>query len=50
MCLLWKLHSHEEDLIFLLIDSQNAFNEENWMPMLWDVLFEWPSGAKFTFN
>ena len=29
MCILWEEHTMEEDRGFLLIDSQNAFNEEN---------------------
>ena len=46
----WAQHSHEEDWGFLLIDTQNAFNEENRTAMLWAVRHEWTSGAQFTFN
>ena len=49
-CLQWAQHSQEEDWGFLLIDTRNAFNEENRTAMLWAVRHEWPSGAQFTFN
>ena len=35
---------------FPIIDVHNAFNEYNWIAMLWLVWYEWPSGANFTFN
>jgi hypothetical protein len=35
---------------FLLIDANNAFNEQNWTSMLYTVQQEWPSGARFVFN
>ena len=50
MQLLCQQHPQEEDWGFLLVDAQNKFNEENRTEMLWDVQFEWPSGANFTFN
>ena len=50
MRLLWAQHSQEEDWGFLLVDAQNAFNEENRTAILWDIRHEWPSGAQFTFN
>ena len=46
----WAQHLEEEDWGFLLIDSRNAFNEENQTTMLWAVRHEWPSGARFTYN
>ena len=50
MILLWAHHYQEEEWGFLLIDGQNAFNEENLTEMLWSVWNEWPSGAQFNFN
>ena len=46
----WAQHSEEEDWGFFLIDTRNAFNEENWTAILWAVRYEWPSGARFTYN
>jgi hypothetical protein len=34
----------------LLVDAKNAFNEQNWISMLYTVRHEWPSGARFVFN
>ena len=48
--LLWKQHPQEEDWGFLLIDAQNAFNEDNWNSVLWAVQYECPSGIQSTFN
>ena len=50
MRLLWRKHYQEEEWGFLLIDAQNAFNEENQMAMLRTVGHEWASGAQFTLN
>ena len=50
MSLLCARHSHEEGWGFLLVDTHNTFNEENWTEMLWAVQFYWTSGAQFTFN
>ena len=50
MRLLWAQHSQEEDWGLILIDSQNAINEENQTAMFWDVRHEWPIGMQFTFN
>ena len=50
MRLLWAQHSQEEDWGFLLIDVQNAFNEEDRTAMIWDVRYECSRGAGFTFN
>ena len=49
-CLQWTQHSQEEEWGFLLVDAQNAFNEENRTAMLWDVQNEWPGGGQFIFN
>ena len=46
----WTHHSQEEEWGFLIIDAQNAFNEENRTAMIWAVRHEWPGGAQFTFN
>ena len=40
MHVLWKEHQNEEDWIFLLIDTCNAFNEYNRTVMLWAVCHE----------
>jgi hypothetical protein len=40
----------EENWGFLLIYVINAFNEQYWMVMLWNVPHGWPSGAHFMFN
>ena len=50
MELLWQQKFHEEEGGFLLIDTMDVSNEENWNVMLWAVHYEWTSGAKFTFN
>ena len=50
MRVLFEEHRSEEDWGFLLIDARNAFNEENCTCMLWEVWFEWPCGARFSFN
>ena len=50
MRLLWYQHAQEEDWGLLLIDARNSFNEENCTCMLWEVWFEWPCGARFSFN
>ena len=50
MRVLWEEHKTEEDWGFLLIDTRNAFNEENRTAMLWAIWHECPSGAHFTFN
>jgi hypothetical protein len=34
----------------LLIDANNAFNEQNRMSMLYTVQHEWPTGARIVFN
>ena len=50
MRVLWKEHTLEEYWGFLLVDTCNAFYEENRTAMLWAVRHKWPSGAHFTFN
>ena len=50
MRLLRQQHSQEEDWGLFLIDTRNAFNEENLTAMLWDVRHGCNSGAQFTFN
>jgi hypothetical protein len=47
---LWDLHEMEEKWGFFLIDASNAFNEKNWIEMLWAVRHVWLSGAQFVFN
>ena len=37
MCLLWSQNSEDEDWGFLLVDTRNAFYEENQMVILWEV-------------
>ena len=48
--LLWQQTAQEEDWGFLLIDAQNAFNEENRTTMLWAVRHKWTGDTQFTFN
>ena len=48
--LLWEHYYQEEDWVFIFIDAQNSFNEENQTAMIWDVQYEWPSGMQFIFN
>ena len=50
MSLLWVQHSQEEYWWFILIDAQNAFNEDNRNAMIWSVWHEWPCCKQFTFN
>ena len=50
MRVLWEYHSQEEDWGFLIIDAQNAFNEEKQKVMIWDFRHKWPSGTQFAFN
>ena len=40
----------EENLVFLLIDTRNAFNEIDRTVMLWVIHHEWQSGARCCFN
>ena len=47
---IWDTKSTREDWGFLLVDPKNAFNEINWIGMLWTVCHLWPSGAHFDFN
>jgi hypothetical protein len=47
---MWVAHHQEEEWGFLLINACNAFNEQNWMAMLWTIWYEWPSEARFVFN
>jgi hypothetical protein len=41
---------HKDEGVFLFIDAKHAFNEGNWMGILWTIRHKWPSGARFTFN
>ena len=50
MSLLWYQNLLEKDCVFILVDIQNVFNEENWKSMLWAVRNDWPSVVQFTFN
>ena len=50
MRLPWAYHSQEEDWEILLVNAQNAFNEENWKSMMWAVWNEWLSGSQFNRN
>ena len=50
MHILWQKNSQEEDWGFLLIDGHNEFNKENQTSMMWNVQYEWPSGAWFALN
>ena len=47
---IWETHRMEENLVFLLIDTRNAFNEIDRTVMLWVTHHEWQSGARFCFN
>ena len=47
--LLWQHHALEEYWELLLIETCNAFNEENHTAMMWAVRHEWPSCAQFAF-
>ena len=48
--LLWEHHAQEENWGFLLIDTHNAFNEDNRTSMMCAVQLDWPSGGRFAFN
>ena len=48
--LLWQQYSQEEEWGLLLIDARNAFNEENHAAIMLEVCYEWPSGARLSFN
>ena len=37
-------------MVIFIVDSKNAFNEINWVGMIWTVRHLWPSGACFFFN
>jgi hypothetical protein len=50
MRLLWQSHLAEEEWRFLLVDTNNVFNEGNQMVMMWIICHKWPSGDRFTFN
>ena len=50
MRLLWEQHAQEDSWVFLIIDTYNTFNEDNWTEMLWDIIFKWTRGGWFTFN
>ena len=47
---IWDENLTMEDLIFLLVDAKNAFNEINQIGILWTVCNLCPSGACFVFN
>ena len=49
-CLLWQTHEADEERGFLLVHAKNAFNKGNRINMCWTVRYEWPCGARFTFN
>ena len=40
----------EENTGFLLIDTDNAFNEASRINMLWTICHEWPAGARCASN
>ena len=50
MRLLWSQHCQKEDWGFLIIDAHNALNKQDRTTMMWEVWYEWPVGAQFTFN
>ena len=50
MRLLCQKHLLEEDWGFLIIDAHNALNKQDRTTMMWEVWYEWPVGAQFTFN
>jgi hypothetical protein len=47
---MWDAQREEEDWVFLLIDSINAFNEQDRTVMVWNVQHGWSSGVCFLFN
>ena len=47
---IWDENLTMEDLIFLLVDAKNAFNEINRIGMLWTVHHLWLYVACFVFN
>jgi hypothetical protein len=40
----------EENWGVLLVEARNAFNEQDWMVILWNIRHGWPSGDLFMFN
>ena len=42
--------SANEDVGFMLVDADNAFNSFSRIQMLWNVRHAWPAGAWFAFN
>ena len=47
---IWDIKSTTEFWEFLRIDGKNAFNEINWIIIMWTVQHLWPSIACFVFN
>ena len=47
---IWALLKEEEDMGFLLIDAQNAFNKDMHTRMLWTIWHIWPMEAQLSFN
>ena len=47
---IWDANSTEENYIFLLVDTKNAFNDINGIGMLWTFHHLWMSGDNFVLN
>ena len=46
----WDAHYQDEEIGFLMVDADNAFNRLNRTAMLWTVRHECPTLARYAFN